>query len=174
MGRDFTLIKYRELLETISRGNYSVFTVHRFLTEKTLPLPYVILRHDVDRQGNRALATAMLEKDLGLEATYYFRVDAGLSYLKVIKEVAVLGHEVGYHYEVLSKAKGNWAKARYIFAAELRKPYKKTPMCAPWPCMAVPCPLGTILIFGIKIVWKISIWQERPIYPSVASPRSAT
>jgi hypothetical protein len=45
-----------------------------------------------------------LEKRLGVRGSYYFRVvkqsfDAG-----IIREIAAMGHEIGYHYENLAKA----------------------------------------------------------------------
>ena len=36
-----------------------------------------------------------------------------------------LGHEVGYHYEVLSKAKGDYEKAIQMFEQELNEFRKK-------------------------------------------------
>ena len=38
---------------------------------------------------------------------------------EIMQEIEKKGHEVGYHYEVLDKAKGNYGKAMKIFEAEL-------------------------------------------------------
>jgi len=119
LARDFTILKYRELLEAIRRSGYPVLPVHHFLSEKTPPDHCFILRHDVDRKVDRALVMAAVEKELGFKSTYYFR--AGWRFWKpeVVRKIAALGHEIGYHYEVLSKAKGDQEKARRIFAKEL-------------------------------------------------------
>ncbi len=40
--------------------------------------PFVILRHDVDRRPEMALEMAGMEKDMGIRATYYFRMMPGV------------------------------------------------------------------------------------------------
>jgi len=62
----------------------------------------VILRHDVDKRKMNSLQTAILEKELGIIGTYYFRVVPGSFDEDVIKQIAGLGHEIGYHYEDVS------------------------------------------------------------------------
>jgi hypothetical protein len=110
--RDFTLRKYEELLMAIPRS----CTVAEFLTSK--PKKAVILRHDVDRSATKALRMAELEAKHGKEATYYFRVK---TYDRaVIARIKSLGHEVGYHYEVLDEAKGDLKKAKDLFQKHLR------------------------------------------------------
>lgn len=120
MSRDFTLAKYGELLEALQRAGYRMLSVGDFLVQKG-PLPCAILRHDVDRREERALTMALLEKDRGIQSTYYFRVGRGLGKAEVVLRVRALGHEVGYHYEVLSKAGGDREKARKIFGDELSR-----------------------------------------------------
>ena len=118
MSRDFTLAKYGELLETLQRAGYRMLSVGDFLAQEA-SFPCAILRHDVDRREERALTMALLEKDRGIHSTYYFRMGPGLGKAKVVHRIKALGHEVGYHYEVLSKAKGDREKARKIFDDEL-------------------------------------------------------
>ncbi len=62
----------------------------------------VILRHDVDRKPGNALKTARLEDELGIKATYFFRTIPHTFKPEIIKEIAGMGHEIGYHYENLS------------------------------------------------------------------------
>jgi hypothetical protein len=64
---------------------------------------------------------ALLEKDRGIHSTYYFRMGPGLGKAKVVHRIKALGHEVGYHYEVLSKAGGDREKARKLFDDELSR-----------------------------------------------------
>lgn len=116
---DFTLRKYRELCEAILKAGYVPMTVESYL-EKPLGR-VVILRHDVDRKPESALRMAELERDLGIASTYYFRMKKGVFKPEIIREIAGMGHEVGYHYEALDKAKGNFERAIEIFEDELRR-----------------------------------------------------
>jgi hypothetical protein len=120
LSRDFTLAKYEELLETLQQAGYRMLPIRDFLIQKE-PLPCAILRHDVDRREERALTMALLEKDRGIHSTYYFRQGRGLGKAEVVLRIKALGHEVGYHYEVLSKAGGDRDKARKIFDDELSR-----------------------------------------------------
>jgi len=117
---DFTLQKYQELCKVILEEEYTPLTVESYLRE--LPSGKVaILRHDVDRVPERALKMAKLEKDLGIVSTYYFRMNKKVFKPEIIKEIASMGHEIGYHYEVLDKAKGSYEEAIKIFEEELNK-----------------------------------------------------
>jgi len=63
----------------------------------------VILRHDVDRKPENALTIARIEREAGIRASYYFRI-VEVSYDEdIIKQIAEMGHEIGYHYENLSE-----------------------------------------------------------------------
>jgi len=98
--RDFTPEAYRALLSALKEGGYGFQTVADFLQnpgEKT-----VILRHDVDRLPRNALRLARLEADLYILATYYFRTVPAVFDPGIIREIAGMGHEIGYHYENLS------------------------------------------------------------------------
>lgn len=116
---DFTLQKYKELCEAIME-EYTPITVESYLTKKPSG-KLVILRHDVDRKPESALNMAKIENDLGITSTYYFRMKKNVFKRKIIKEIANMGHEIGYHYEVLDKAKGDFEKAIKIFGEELKE-----------------------------------------------------
>ena len=111
---DFTTSKYKELLLAL-KENYKIYTVYDYLVKK--PLRFVILRHDVDRRPYNALKMALIEYKLGIKSTYYFRTSTFIP--KIVKSVEILGHEIGYHYETLDKANGNYEKAVKIFEKEL-------------------------------------------------------
>ncbi|GAJ01979.1 unnamed protein product, partial [marine sediment metagenome] len=100
---DFTLEKYEELLQTLE--DFRIFTVLSYLEERPKS-NFVILRHDVDRKPLNALRMAELENRRGIKSTYYFRSVKGVFNPKIIRKIHGLGHEVGYHYETLSKTKG--------------------------------------------------------------------
>lgn len=119
MKRDFTLHIFRRLLEVILANKYVVQTFADFLQA---PEPrVVVLRHDVDKQPGNALDTANIENDLGIQASYYFRITSGSFDEKVIKKIAVGGHEIGYHYEDLVTARGDCKKALKAFEKNLGK-----------------------------------------------------
>ena len=63
---------------------------------------------------------AELEHELGIQSTYYFRVPYTFK-PDIIGKIRGLGHEVGYHYEVLSKANGDYEKAVELFEQELNE-----------------------------------------------------
>ncbi|HBE40947.1 MAG TPA: hypothetical protein DDW27_07035 [Bacteroidales bacterium] len=97
---DFTPNTYKLLLSTLLDQNYSFQPFIDFLRN---PEPRsVILRHDVDARKVNSLKTAILENELGIRGTYYFRMVPESFDPEVIKKIAGLGHEIGYHYEDLS------------------------------------------------------------------------
>jgi hypothetical protein len=112
MERDFTLAKYKELLKQLPGGNY---TFREALSNGD---QFGIIRHDVDRPPKNVVRLAEIEHDYGIKTTYYFRVKKRLFIPDIINKVKQLGHEVGYHYEVLDKAKGNVDIAIKIFREE--------------------------------------------------------
>jgi len=117
---DFTLNKYKSLCEAIIKSNYKVLTMRDYLIEKPNG-KLIILRHDVDRKPLNALKMAKLENGLGITSTYYFRMKKGVFDPSIIRRIANMGHEIGYHYEVLDKAKGDFKKAIEIFKKELEE-----------------------------------------------------
>ena len=82
---------------------------------------FVILRHDVDRKPGFALETAKLEQGVNIRASYYFRIVKESFHEPVIQQIAVMGHEIGYHYEELSLCRGNEEKAIRDFEMHLKK-----------------------------------------------------
>ena len=80
----------------------------------------ILLRHDVDRRPARSVAMAKLEAKKNISATYYFRITkTGQFPVQAVKDIAALGHECGYHYEVLSDCKGDMAAASELFKKNL-------------------------------------------------------
>ena len=105
---------------SIVDSGYEIRTVRDHLANVPSHDSYlVILRHDVDRKPQKALDMAVLERKLGLSSTYYFRSTRKVFKEEIIKQIAGLNHEIGYHYETLSKAKGNYRKALQLFQEEL-------------------------------------------------------
>jgi hypothetical protein len=119
MNLDFTFRKYRELCEVMAKSDYILLTIAKYLTLDNKPDKYIILRHDVDIKPERSLKIAEIEKDFGITSTYYIRMTEDVFLPDLVKQIADLGHEIGYHYEVLDKARGNFSKAIVIFRNEL-------------------------------------------------------
>jgi hypothetical protein len=95
--QDFTLTTYKKLLEELLTNSYSFQTLQDFIQEPENKT--VILRHDVDRKPGNALVVAAIEKEAGIKASYYFRIVKESYDENIIKQIADLGHEIGYHYE---------------------------------------------------------------------------
>lgn len=121
MELDFTYTKYKKLCKAIMESNYPVLTVNKYLSSRKPLDKFIILRHDVDLKPERSLHIAKLESELGISSTYYFRMIREVYKPELIKKIAAFGHEIGYHYEVVDKAKGDLEKALEIFKSELAK-----------------------------------------------------
>lgn len=118
MARDFTLHKYKELLVAFREKGY-VLMAYEDLYTAPVPDKYVILRHDVDDLPWQSMRKAEIEKSLHARATYYFRIVQESNVPDIIRGIAALGHEIGYHYEDLSLANGNFKKAIRLFDENL-------------------------------------------------------
>lgn len=121
INSDFTIQKYEALCQLIAASSYRTITFNEYVASEPLPEKFIMLRHDVDRKLMNALALAKLENEYGLRATYYFRSTSRVFRPSIIKEIGRMGHEIGYHYEVLSKALGDGEKAIRMFEMELDK-----------------------------------------------------
>ncbi len=100
---DFTLDKYAVLLDAL----------------KAYGFHSLILRHDVDLLPGNSLRTARLEVEKGMFGIYYFRAVPESWDEEIIREIAALGHEVGYHYESLTTCDGDVDKAYADFCKNL-------------------------------------------------------
>jgi hypothetical protein len=130
MTRDFTYRKYEELLESYIKCGYELTSYEEFL--KTKPQKAVILRHDVDKKPGNSLETARIENKLNVRGSYYFRIIPESFNKYYIKQIAELGHEIGYHYEDLTLSKGDYVKAIQLFEKNIqlfRELYPVKTMC---------------------------------------------
>ena len=118
MMREFTLYTYRRLLKAIADSGYECITFEQYCTlrkasgkSKGLPERYAILRHDVDKRPWYSVKMAEVEAEMGVKASYYFRIGRCSNNTECIKRIAALGHEIGYHYEDMSLCRGDYEKA---------------------------------------------------------------
>lgn len=119
-ARDWTIQKYEGFCTAVKDSGRIVLPVVNYLTDPPEGRKLVI-RHDVDISGKKTLPMAELEREFGFRTSYYYRKVKRTFSPQIMGAVAQLGHEVGYHYEVLDKAKGDVKKAREIFDEELKE-----------------------------------------------------
>ena len=115
---DFTLKIYKQLLSSFQQAGYMFLTFQQFC-ENRAEEKFIILRHDVDLKAENSFATAQIEHQSGIKASYYFRIVPQSDKPQIIKEIAALGHEIGYHYEDLSLFNGDVEKAIEHFKTKL-------------------------------------------------------
>ena len=126
--RDFTLVIYQNMLKALSRKDSAFITFRHLIENAGLPGSFTILRHDVDLLPQNSLQTAQIEHSLGIRGTYYFRIVPQSFNESIIRQIADLGHEIGYHYEDLTLAKGDMNKAIKSFEQNLAKLRKIVPV----------------------------------------------
>lgn len=119
--RDFTLQAYKSYILALERSIGRSVRMDAYMSGECSSGPVYVLRHDIDRRPKRALAMARLESDLGVVSTYYVRMKPGVFIPEILREIARLGHEVGFHYESLSDARGNHELALDYFAQDLQR-----------------------------------------------------
>ena len=110
--RDFTLSQYSALLDVLKAYGFHTLT----------------LRHDVDLKPQNSLRTARLEAEKGMLGIYYFRAVPESWDEVIIREIAALGHEIGYHYESLTTCNGDVDKAYEDFCKNLEELRKIVPV----------------------------------------------
>lgn len=102
---DFTLNKYTSLL--------NAFQAYGFDS--------LVLRHDVDLLPGNSLRTARMEAEKEMWGIYYFRAVPESWDERIIREIAALGHEIGYHYESLTTCNGDVDAAYEDFCRNLAR-----------------------------------------------------
>lgn len=100
---DFTIVEYTRLLQALKAYGFDSLT----------------LRHDVDLKPQNSLRTARLEAEKGLRGIYYFRAVPESWDETIIRQIAALGHEIGYHYESLTTCDGDVDAAYADFCKNL-------------------------------------------------------
>jgi len=72
--------------------------------------------------------TARIENELGITGTYNFRMVRGSFDEGIIRQIASMGHEIGYHYEDLTVAKGKAEQAIQLFEQNLARLRRLVPI----------------------------------------------
>lgn len=127
---DFTIRKYKELLQALIDQKYTFQTFEEFI--KNPKRKVIILRHDVDQLPQNSLLFAKIQNELEVKGSYYFREVPESWDQNIIMEISSLGHEIGYHYETMDTAGGNIDLAMDQFRkylSELRKLVNVNTIC---------------------------------------------
>ncbi len=97
---DFTLTHYKKIIKTLKKNHiFSRFTNFKKNTN------FVLKRHDVDFSLENALEIAIIEKDLGVNSTYFLMLHSEFYNLlekksiETVKTISNLGHEIGLHFD---------------------------------------------------------------------------
>ena len=139
--KDFTLHSYEQLLCKIGPRDC---TLLHYLTNNDKEY---IIRHDVDKSLGQALKMAIIEFQHEIKSSYYFRVKPNLFDKAIINKIYNLGHEIGYHYEVMDKAKGDLISAKKLFREEW-------PLFKEWNSKTVAMHGNPLTIYNNLDFWK--------------------
>lgn len=120
MKRDFTFSWFARLCEAVLAAGYEPLSIAEYLQEKSSN-NIALFRHDVDRNPSNAEKMARIEKEIGIKSTYYFRTVPHVFVPGIIRRISRLGHEIGYHYETLSQARGNMNAGLELFERNLNR-----------------------------------------------------
>lgn len=126
--RDFSLQIYEKLLEQFLASGYKIYNYENYIISPIKEEKFLILRHDVDKKPFNSLVKAIIENNLGISSTYYFRIKKENYDEGIITQIKQLGHEIGYHYEDLTIARGVTEKAINLFESNLNKLRKFYPV----------------------------------------------
>ena len=96
---------YRGLLEQALGAGYRVVSIESFwrmlVDDAVDPAGrYLILRHDIDTDPGTAAAMWEIDRDLGIQSSYYFRLST--TDLGLMRAISDGGGEASYHYEELA------------------------------------------------------------------------
>ncbi|MEI6899050.1 MAG: hypothetical protein WCL00_04175 [Bacteroidota bacterium] len=114
-------------MKSLLSQNFIILPFDQYIKNKQLE-KVIILRHDVDAKPEKSLETAILESQLNVSATYYFKTTPSVLDENIIRQIADLGHEIGYHYEDLSASKGEFEIAIKSFEKNLARLRKIVPI----------------------------------------------
>jgi len=156
---DFTLDIYKNLLVALVDASYTFQTFQEYIASPAEKV--IILRHDVDLLPGNSLEFAEVQNELGLKGTYYFRAVPESWDEPIIKKIANLGHEIGYHYECLTTHNGNMERGIQDFDNNLK-------------ALRALAPVSTICMHGSpmskydsKDLWKDFCYRD---YGIIAEP----
>src|SRR5690349_15051668 len=102
-----SLDHFQEIVSAALDRGYTFSTCAGYAASGPVDGRLLVMRHDVDLLPERAPAIAAIEADLGIKATFFFRVHAneynafGHETLAIMRTLLAQGHEIGLHAEPL-------------------------------------------------------------------------
>ena len=118
MLNNFTYSEWEKICRIIS-DQFSCIRVVDILSQPD-SANWVAVKHDVEVSVGKALRFARIENRYGIRATYFFQADLLPRSAGAISEIAKMGHEIAYHYDVLDSSKGDMEVAAKDFSKNLR------------------------------------------------------
>lgn len=98
---EFTYEAYENMIKTIKSSGYKFYLYNEVDDCER----FVILRHDVDFDLDKAVELAQLENKLGVNSTYFILVSTNFynafskSSIEKINRIKSLGHKIGLHFD---------------------------------------------------------------------------
>lgn len=130
--RDFTIKKYKQIIDSLVTGDFRFYNINDSLNKDGLfnTEKIAIIRHDIDTKHDLKIALEMAKYEAinNVSASYYFRTIPDVYDKTTIKEIYNMGHEIGYHYEVLALTDGDMKKGIELFKDDLERLRSVTPI----------------------------------------------
>lgn len=117
-----TYKEYVNFCQQICNTGVLLYTVEKACKNiGDLNKPFIIIKHDVESKPEKALKISKIEHSFGIKATYYVHSFflRNPKNIAILKEIISLGHEVGYHYDVLDSNDGDKNNATKEFRESL-------------------------------------------------------
>lgn len=119
-----TYKEYVNFCQKICDTGVPLYTVEKACNNiGDLSKPFIIIKHDVESKLEKALKISKIERSFRIKATYYvhsffLREPKNID---ILREIAGLGHEIGYHYDVLDSNNGDKNSAIQEFREALSR-----------------------------------------------------
>jgi hypothetical protein len=119
----FVYREWERFCSKIYNLNVKCVTAYEALELSKFPDQYVIIKHDVETNVEKALKLASIENKYNIRSTYYVQsyLIESIKNIKLLKEIHKLGHEVTYHYDTLDSNNGDFKLAELEFDKTLLK-----------------------------------------------------
>ena len=117
---DFTFDTFKRILSVFLNNNYKFQTFENYI-QNPINDNVVILRHDIDKIPKNAALFALIEYQLNIKGSFYFRIVSNSNQPEYINQIQEMGHEIGYHYENMDMSNGNPDTAIKDFEYNLNK-----------------------------------------------------
>tara|TARA_B100000902_G_scaffold362377_1_gene380585 strand:+ start:356 stop:1168 length:813 start_codon:yes stop_codon:yes gene_type:complete len=96
----------------------NVVSVAQYFKNPNLKTP-IILKHDVEHDIDLALIIGEIEYKAGISSTFYLQFDVAISNPRKVIQLKNMGHDIGYHYDVLDANNGDYEVAMKQFQIHL-------------------------------------------------------